>query len=101
MCDMAVHAEGSRAIAVQKQCQVLPALDADAHTHTRTHTHTHTYISNISNLVHEEESRAIAVEKQCKVLQELDTQLADRIQEDEEWLQSRLEGAHSQTSTSY
>ena len=40
---------------------------------------------------HEDQARQSAVDKQCKVLQDLDEQLADRIQEDEEWLQSRLE----------
>ena len=39
----------------------------------------------------EEESREVAVRKQCRMLQDLDEQLAMRIQEDEEWLQARLE----------
>jgi len=39
----------------------------------------------------EAEVREAAVQKQCKLLQDLDGQLAERIQEDEEWLESRLE----------
>jgi hypothetical protein len=39
----------------------------------------------------EAEAREVAVRKQQKSVQDLDEQLAERIQEDEEWLQSRLE----------
>ena len=39
----------------------------------------------------EEKSNERAVQKQLKTLADLDAQLAERIEEDEEWLQARLE----------